>query len=253
MGSIVHLQSRNANTGESQAQFDATTGETILRLSAVILDEDFIGPGHSSIPAFGSPASGYPWVKHTQQTGGSPTVAIVANSAGGVVACALDATSEKQEATIYANDQLNWDVTKSATWEGRIAFSVLPGALVEMVFGLHSAWIDGPDNASDYVRFQALASGTINYQKKDGVQTLSYPTSTILVAGAFYNFRIDATDPTNVCFFINGVQVNTPGQINFQATGGAAIMQPYCSVYKASGAGLGTMQIDSMQLGMNRS
>lgn len=253
MGSIVSPRSRNAATGDAQSEFDAATGETLARFSTVILDEDFVGPAHtggSGIPT--SATVGYPWIQKTVKTGGSPSVAAIANAAGGIVRCSIDVTSEKQEASLYAADVLNWDMTKSSILEFRVSNHVLPTALVEMVFGFHSAWIDGPDNASFYARFQQLASGAINVQKKDGVATTSVAVAPVvaMVVDAFHIFRIDATDPTNVQFFIDNVQV---GAANFGATGANAILQPYFSVYKASGTGIGTFDIDMVQIGMNRS
>jgi hypothetical protein len=253
MGTILQLRSRNAVTGDAQSQFDAATSETIQRFTSVTIDEDFFGPGHTTLPAAGSPSVGYPWVKKTVQTGGTPSVAPVANAPGGIIRFALDATSEKQEASLYANDNLNWDMTKSAVWEARISNHVLPTGVVELVFGLQSAWIDGPDNASFYAEFQQLSSGAVNMRTKDGVQTLSKATGVTMVVDAFHIFRIDATDPTNVRFFIDGNEVSTPGQLSFAATGSNAILQPYVSVYKASGVGVGTLDLDMIQLGMNRS
>lgn len=252
MGSIISLRSRTAATGDAQSEFDAASGETVARFQAVVLDEDFLGASHqATIPT--TATLGYPWGKKLQGAG-TPTVAGVANAAGGVMQLALDATSEKQEATLYAVDQLNWDMTKSAQFESGLALPVLPSlAAVEMVWGFHSAWIDGPDNASFYARFQVLGNGAVNYQTKDGVNTKTFASGVVLTASAFRNFRIDATDPTNVCFFIDNVQVNTPGQMTFAATGASAIMQPIFTIYKASGAGLGTMQIDSVQAAANRS
>jgi hypothetical protein len=252
MSTSVFLRSSNDALGNSQRLFDLASGETITRATAALLDEDFTGAGQATIPSNGAPATGYAWVKRIQKTSGSPTVAIVANSPGGVVQLALDATSEKQEASLYSNDQLNWDVTKTATFEARIAASVLPTGVVEMVWGFRSAWIDGPDNFSDYLDFQMLGSGAVNCRSKDGITTPSTPSGITLVAGAFHNFRIDATDPTNVAWSIDNVQVNVP-RISFAATGAAAILQPYISVYKASGTGVGSLQVDSVQCGMNRS
>ncbi len=252
MGSILQLRSRNAATGDAQSEFDSATNETIVRYTAVTLDEDFTGPGFSALPT--SATSGCAWIKKTVQTGGTPTVAPVANAGGGIIRLALDATSEKQEASLYAADVLNWDMTKSAIWEARISNHVLPSAAaVEMVFGLQSAWIDGPDNASFYAEFQQLASGVVNMRTKDGVQTLSNATGVTMVVDAFHIFRIDATDPTNVRFFIDGAEVSTSKQMSFAATGASAILQPYVSAYKASGTGVGSVDLDMIQLGMNRS
>ncbi|MGH9641368.1 MAG: hypothetical protein ACRD3Q_02980 [Terriglobales bacterium] len=253
MGTVTQLRSRNTAAGDSQSFFDAATSETISRFAAVTLDEDFDGPGHTTIPTQGSPAAGYAWVQRLVKTSGSPTVGPVANSAAGIIRLALDSTSEKQEATLYANDALNWDMTKSAIWEARISNHVLPTGVVEMVFGLQSAWIDGPDNASFYAQFEQLSSGAVNMRTKDGVNTLSFATGVTMVADAFHNFRIDATDPTNVRFFIDGAEVSTSKQLSFAATGASAILQPYASVYKASGVGVGSVDVDMIQIGMNRS
>ena len=254
MGSILSLRSRNAATGDAQSEYDAATSETINRYTAAVLDEDFIGPSHAASGGIPTTATvGYPWIKKTVQTGGTPSVAAIANAAGGIVRCALDATSEKQEATLYAADVLNWDLTKSTTWEARISNHVLPTGVVEMVYGLQSAWIDGPDNASFYAEFQQSASGAVNMRTKDGVQTLSKSTGVVLTVDAFHIFRIDVTDPTNVRFFIDGTEVSTSGQLSFAATGASAILQPYLSVYKASGTGVGTVDVDMIQVGMNRS
>lgn len=253
MGSILSLRSRNAATGDAQSEYDAATSETITRYTAVILDEDFVGPSHTAgIPT--AATVGYPWIKKTVQTGGAPSVAAIANAGGGIIRAALDATSEKQEASLYAADVLNWDMTKSAVFEARVSNHVVPSAAaVEMVFGLHSAWIDGPDNAAFYADFEQLASGALNMRTKDGVQTLSNPTGIVMAVDTFHILRIDATDPTNVRFFVDGIEVSTPKQMSFAATGANAILQPYFSVYKASGVGVGTFDLDMVQVGMNRS
>jgi len=251
MGSTVSLRSRNTATGDAQSEYDAATSETILRYSAVNLDEDFTGPGFSTLAT--SATAGCAWIKKTVQTGGTPSVGPVANAAGGVIRLSLDNTSEKQEATLYAADVLNWDMTKSAIFEARISNHVLPTTNVEIVFGLQSAWIDGPDNASYYAQFQQSASGVVNFRTKDGVNTLSNASAVTLVADAFHIFRIDARDVTNIRFFIDSVEVSASGQMTFAATGANAILQPYVSVYKPSGTGVGSVDVDMIQVGINRS
>ena len=246
------VSTRRDADGNNTGFVDANTSETLVRMSPVVLDEDFVGAGHSSIPANGSPASGYPWVQRIVKAAGTPTVAVLANSPGGIVAMALDATSEQQEALLYANDQLNWSMLLSATFETRAALSVMPTVLGEVALGLQSAWISGPDNGAYYARFQISASGVVYMQTKDGVNTLSASTGITLAAGAFHNFRIDAGDLTDVQFWIDGVKVSANGQFTFKATGAAAVLQPYCSVYKPSGVGLATLQIDMIILGANR-
>jgi len=248
----TQLKSLNDATGHLRTFYDVKTQETTARFQPCLLDEDFLGAGHTSIPASGTPATGYPWVQKLVKTAGSPSAAIMANSAAGIVQLALDATPEKQESTLYANDQRNWDVTKNLTFETRVAFATVPTLPVEIVFGLQSAWIDGPDNAAEYVRFQASTSGLINMQTFDGTNTISGSSGVTLTAGAFHIFRIDASSLTNVRFFIDGVEVSADNQFSFGAVAPNSILQPYFSVYKASGIGVGTMLIDMIQAAADR-
>jgi hypothetical protein len=250
MTAIVSPRGRLSSLGLLQSIADAATAETLHDLSPLSLSEDFTGPGHA-VPAAGSPSVGYAWVKKIVGAA-PPTVAVVANAAGGVMACTLTADSQKQDAAIYTDDKLNFDMTKSAWIEFRIANQVLPTGNAQIVFGLQSAWIDGPDNASFYAQFSQSASGLVNLRTKDGVNTTSVSSGVTMVAGAYRIFRIDCTDPTNVRFFIDGAEVSG-SQLSFAATGADAILQPYASVYKASGTGVGTLYIDRIAVGMKRS
>jgi hypothetical protein len=250
---VTIVGSRRDADGNSTSFYDTNTSETLLQLRPMLFEDDFVGAGHTAgVPAAGSPVAGYPWVKKIVGAG-PPTVAIQANTGLGVMACSLTSTSEKEDAALYSADQLVWDATKGLIFEARVAFGTVPGSGVESVFGIQSAWIDGPDNASYYAQFQASASGAINMRTKDGVNTLSFATGVTLVANAYHLFRIDMSDVTNVIFQIDGVNVSRPGQMSFAATGSNALLQPYLSIYKASGAGTGSLLIDMVQLASNRS
>jgi hypothetical protein len=246
------LASRRDADGNATGLYDVQSQESTIRYNAIVLDEDFIGAGHTAgIPLAGAPVAGYPWVKKI--VGAAPTLAPVANAAYGVLACTLSATSEKEEATLYCNDNLTFNEATGCIFETYLAVQVLPTLLTEMVWGLQSAWVDGPDNAAFYMEFQIAAGGALNIRTKDGVNTLSAATGITLVAGAFHTFRVDATDPTNVVFQMDGTTLQTvTGQFSFAATGANAILQPYISAYKASGLGLGTIYIDSVQVSNNR-
>lgn len=239
--------------GNIRSFYDTNTAETLVRLQPVVLEDDFVGAGHTAgVPAAGSPVAGYPWVKRVVGAA-PPTVAAVANAAGGVMACTLAVTAEKEDAALYGNDQLTWDVTKNLVYEARASLAVVPSvAGVEVVFGLQSAWIDGPDNAAYYLRFQANGSGAINCQSKDGVNTFSVASGVTVAAGAYHLFRIDATNVADVAFYIDGSRVNSVGSISFAATGAAAILQMYASAYKAAGPGVATLNLDAVSVSTDR-
>ena len=239
--------------GNARAFKDANTQETLVRFQPVVFEDDFIGAGHTAgIPAAGSPSAGYAWVKKIVGAA-PPTVAIVSNGAGGVVSLALAATSEKEDAALYMNDQLTFGVTKNLMFEARAAFHVVPSAAgVEIVFGLMAAWIDGPDNNTFYVRFGATASGAINCQAFDGTTTYSVASGITMVADAYHVFRIDCTDVTDIAYYIDGARVNGKGTVKFAATGASAVLQAYASAYKASGTGVGTLYLDAITVSVDR-
>jgi hypothetical protein len=238
--------------GNQMMRFDQSTYEVVGIDAPLQFDDDFIGGGHTAgVPAAGSPVAGYPWVKKIVGAA-PPTVALVSNAAGGQIACALAATSEKEDAALYWNDNLSLDVGTQAAPKGliyacRAALTVLPSAAgVQAVWGLQSAWIDGPYNAAEYIRFGATANGTILMTSYDGTTTNSISTGVTVVAGAFHNYRIDMSNPASIGFFIDGVQYNTPNQIGFNAAEPNTILQPYHSVYKASGTGVATLTLDAV-------
>lgn len=68
------------------------------RKNKVVHFEDFSGAGLNTTDG--------KWKTNTVQTGGTPTVALVADAANGEVACSLDATDEVQRAELYWGDML---------------------------------------------------------------------------------------------------------------------------------------------------
>jgi len=229
--------------------YDDATQEFTNVGAPIQFSEDFQGAGHTAtLPAMGSPVAGYPWVKKIV---GTPTgVAVVANGAGGQLSMALAATSEKEEATLTQNDQLTWDTTKTVIYQARIKLSVLPSAAgVQAVWGLSSAWIDGPDNASFYIEFGCTANGAVNMRVQDGVSQRSVASGVTVLATDWHIYRIEM-DASNVLhFFIDGVEYSTStAPLTWGATGANALLQPYHSVYKPSGTGVATMLIDCIDL-----
>lgn len=231
-----------------RAFYDDQTFERLAVFKPVYFYDDFEGADFT-IPT--SATAGYAWISKTVKTAGSPTAAFVSNAAGGAVQVALDATSEAQEAVIYFGDQKSFDVTKKLVFEARVNLSTLPSASgVLAVWGLQSSWISGPSNAAECLRFGASGNGAVNAIANDGTTSTSDTTGVTVTAGAWHIYRIDASDVTNVLFFIDGVQV--ADGVPFAATSSSAILQPYLSVSKPSGTGVGTLQVDYVKIGTTR-
>lgn len=248
---VMNTRSKADGTGRLQF-YDSLTQERVAGMAPIQYREDFVGAGNVVIPAAGSAESGMDWVSKIVGAA-PPTVAGVANAAGGIVACTLTSASQKQDAALYHGDQLNFDVTKGLIFETRVRMPVLPSATgVQCVWGLSTAWIDGPDNATEYLEFGATANGLILMRSQDGVTQASATSGVTALATDTKVFRIDATDVTDVKYFIDGVQVSATGQIGFAATGSGAILQPYFAAYKPSGTGVATLHVDFVKIWANR-
>lgn len=241
----------------TQAFFDPQQNyEHPFAMAPLFYEDEFMAAGKQTFPT--TAANGLDWVKKLVGAG-TPTVAGVANAGGGAVQLALDATSEKQEGTFYWLDNKALDATKNLVIEMRAKLTVLPSAAgVQAVWGLSSAWIDGPDNAAQYIEFGATANGSILMRKQDAttqqsVAALNADGSAFAVLTTdWHTYRIEAIDPLDTRFYIDGVQYSGNGILPFAATGANAILQPYFSVYKPSGTGLATMQLDYFRAWSNR-
>lgn len=234
-------------------EYDDQTFETVASAAPIQFSDDFIGAGHSAgIPAAGSPAAGYAWVKKIVGAA-PPTVALVQNSGGGTVACTLTSTSEAQEASLYFNDSLSIDTSKLGMIEWRAALSVLPSAAgVQAALGLGSAWVGGPQSLARYMMFGWTANGNLLLWSKDGVgSTISQAAAQIGGAAivsdtAMHLFRIEYQNPADIAFFYDGNRVNAVGSIAWAATGANAILQPFMTAYKPSGTGVATLTVDKI-------
>lgn len=238
--------------GGNQHFFESSTQERGAVMAGFHYRDDFVGAGKAVIPAAGSAESGMDWVKKIVGAA-PPTVAGVSNAINGQIAIALTSTSEKQDAVLYWGDKKGIDVTKGVQFETRFQLSVTPSAAaVQAAIGLFSDWIDGPDNNTCFVSVGALASGALYVKSFDGTTTKSITTSVTLGTSDWADVRFDFSDITNVRVFINGAEVTTTGAINFAATGTLAVLQPYAAMYKASGTGVGSMNVDHFKVWSNR-
>lgn len=242
------MATRAKYAGGQQQFFDDQQQFELLHVMAPIqYRDDFVGAGSLVIPAAGSAESGVDWVKKIVGAA-PPTVAGVASGAGGQIACTLTATSEKQDAAIYHGDQKSFDVTKGLIIEWRAQLSVLPSAAgVQAVFGVSGVWIDGPDNAAQYLEFGATANGAILVRSQDGTTQKSIASGVTVLTTEWHVYRIDATDVTDIKYFIDGVQVSANNAVPFVATGANAVLQPYAAMYKPSGVGVGTLLVDDFK------
>ena len=250
------MTTRDQYVAYIQRTYDDSTQETVNGGWSLQFGDDFVGGGHTAgIPPAGSPTAGYPWVKKIVGSG-PPTVALVTNSIGGTIAAALTSTSEAEEAGLYWNDSLSFDVTKSGMIEYRAALSVLPTGVAGAAIGLGSAWVSGGFlNLARYLGFGWSASGALLVIALDGVQTAVSVAAKQIGGSAITSdtnqhlFRIDWSNNSDIVFYYDGNRVNAVGSVTWTATAGAnSNMQPWVDVYKASGVGVGTLTVDKVDM-----
>ena len=144
-----------------------------------------------------------------------------------------------------------FSVAQGVILEARVKLAVLPSAAeVVAAWGLHGTWADG--GSAYRVGFNATGSGLI-YVEDDDDATPSGLISTGVTATAaqWKIYLIDCTVQTDIKFYIDGVGVATG--TTFSNAAADPSVQPHFGMYKASGAGVGTMYVDYVKIWQNRS
>ncbi|NIO43781.1 MAG: hypothetical protein GTO41_28665, partial [Burkholderiales bacterium] len=112
---------------------------------------------------------------------------------------------------------------------------------------------DGYDAITYSAFFTADGSGAIICEVDDNATDSSAASGVTATAAQTKIYRIDFTDVTDVRFYIDGAHVATGTTFPYAATGANAILQPLVGCYKASGAGVGTVQCDYQKIWSQRS
>ena len=243
-------------------EYDGLTFETCVSSAPFYFGDEFVGAGHQAgIPAAGSPAAGYPWVKKIVGSG-PPTATIPSNSVGGQLQVALVSTSEAEEASVYFNDSTSIPTlgTSIGQAEWRSQLGVAPTLSAQAFLGLGSAWVGGPLNLARYIGFLWNGSAGLSLISKDGNgDTYSLPATPIGGSAIttdttlFHIYRVDWSNQADVRFYVDGNPVNAPNTVVWNPSSTAnGVLQPWHTVYKASGAGLATLNVDKIDVFANR-
>ena len=232
------------NTGR-QVFYDGSTFETLLTTYPVQFVEDFCG---AAVEPFDGTIT---W---NVVDVNDATAAIVADSSNGQFLLHLAATEEAEDAVLYQNDNKTFDVGNGLIFEARINMAVSPGSGVCAVFGMCGDHDLDKDTITEGAWFRFDASLVCKVESDDTTNNNDdVATGHTAVAGTYDIYRIDFTDLSDVKFFINGARVATGTTFDMSNLLAAEEqMQPYFSIDKASGAGLGDMNIDYVKIFSNR-
>jgi hypothetical protein len=197
------------------------------------------------------------WTAKDTSVAGNTTPVLVADGDNGQLTLLLDATSEKQESGYFWNDNRPFKLDHGPNFEIYCTPSVLPTGQSEIYFGLAGDYVEGPIAEADAGPAQHLffcmdGSGAVTIHTDDGTtDNNAVATGVTLTAGTFAVFRIDATDPTNILFYINGSRVASGTTFSANATPTLAL-QPFLICHKEAGTGLGTLLVDYVRVWSDR-
>ena len=215
--------------------FDSQTFERVDNLAPVNFYDDFLGAAINVTDGL--------WAVVDV---GDATEALAADTANGVFQLALAATSEAEDAVLYWGDQRGIDVGNKAIVEMRVKLSVLPTTGVCAVWGIATDHNLDKDTVAVNAWFRADASGEVKVETDDTTNNNDdVATGVTVLATDWKIYRIDFSDLTDVKFYIDGARV--AGGTTFDMsnlTAAEQVVQFYFSLDKASGTGVGTMQID---------
>ena len=224
--------------------FDSQTHERVSPFAPAVLYDDFLGTGLRTAEI---------WTVIDVSVAGLTTPLIAADAGNGVARLPLDVTSEAQESGLTFGDQRPFVLNQGLVFECRLALQTLPTLLSEAVWGLAGDANSAADSVAESVWFKADGDGVIVVESDDTVNTDDdIATGTTLTAGTFAIFRIDLTTITDVLFYINGARVASGTTFDMSQVA-ALKLQPYFHIAKASGAGLGVVDLDYARVWQKRS
>jgi hypothetical protein len=192
------------------------------------------------------------WVKKIVGSA-PPTLAKVADEVNGVIACTLTSANEKQNAELYWNDEQQLSIAQGLVFEARVKPSVLTTDVAEQVIGLIGAWADGLDATTYNVFFTMDGSGEIFCEKDDNATDESATSGVTLTNADWAILRIDCSNVADIKFYVNGNRVAGGTTFDWAASAANSKVQPIAGCYKATGTGVGTLQIDYIKVWQNRS
>jgi hypothetical protein len=229
-----------------QVFYDGATFETLMTTYPVQFIEDFTGV------AGGGPFDGT--IDWSVVDVGDATEAIVDDSANGQFLLHIHATSEAEDAVLYMGNNKTFDVGSGLIFETRVNMAVSPGTGVCAVFGMCGDHNLDKDSATEAAWFRFDASMVCKVESDDTTNNNDdTATGVTAVAGTYNIFRVDFTALADVKFFIDGVRVAASTTFDMSnLTAGEQQMQPYFSLDKASGTGLGDINIDYVKIFSDR-
>ena len=238
------MTTRARNIGGRLTYWESSTGKWTGRHSSYHVHDNF--DRYASLET--TAANGSPWesqiVGAAPPTGGYVAVAGV----GRVLALALTSADQEQLTAAHWADTLALSLERNLVVQYEARMTALPTLAADGYIGVASAAnADGLAATTYNAAFVVDVAGAVSARIDDNATPVTATTGVTMVVNQWYVFRIESFDVTKLRFSIDGAYVakSTAFDISAATTGANRMVQPTANLYKASGAGVGTMQIRS--------
>jgi len=230
------IRSELLSTTRRVRYYDGDTAETIIELAANKFDDTFAGAALAGA-----------WSASSFTIGTGGLCALLKGAEGGVVQVQNDAMAEEQARVLSFNDFLMFGLDRGVTFEAVVTMQTQPTLLSEAYWGLTGNYVKAAVGCPFRVVFVQDGAANLKLSTDDGTTDSGLiDTGVLLVAGVEHVFRIDATRPTNVKFYMDG-EVLAPSTVFTIPAIPAQVLQPLFGCYKASGAGVGEIRVGQVQ------
>ncbi len=212
--------------------------------------------GGAVLPA--TTAEGYGLVK--KLTGD----ATIAKSAGAAV-LALAATNEAENACLYADDNLGFDIDDILQFRAWLKASVAIGTAAKWRCGLAAARNDDPDAITASVLFGGATSGVISAESDDGTNETAATSTGIVLGSTYKKLVIDfskgfhSQSPPSLSYAgkyaVQFFAENSAGLLQrvcestrFNMGTYSSGLQPFVQLQKTSSTDVGTIQVARIEI-----
>lgn len=240
----IAMEAATADGDHIEVMRYEASGETSDAVGGLVFFEDFL----SDLPAAGTAINGGMTKVETNGLGVTSS-----DQANGVAKFAFDAVAEAATAALYLVNA-PFDIDQNPVFETKLAvYDIGDDAALDINFGLAS-----DTHATDFDLVAVYAAfhldGTdlsVLCQSDDGTTTVAATDSTVdLVDDTFAVFKIDATDKTDVKFYIDGSRV-LPGT-TFDISAYTGTLTPIVHVEKTSNDTTADVRVDWIRVRSER-
>lgn len=185
------------------------------------------------------------WTIKDTSSAGTPTY-LGTGEDGGSFKATLASTSEEEIVTLYQNDVLNFDLAKihNVWWIAKVAGI---DAVTDVVIGVGAAQNDTEDSVVTNAWFKmdgSVSTSNLYCETDDAVTDNDDKAAGTTLSSTYKKLLIDFTNGlSDVRFFVDSARVADTTTFDMSGLTAGLNVQPFMQLHKASGTGVGSVQI----------